>query len=213
MKISKSLAFGAVALVGVGALVAAMSVQAATDRYKFVARGTVTAVNGTLKTVTVSITHITGNGKTDLAGTTPVLKASSAKIYKIAGGKDVRIKLTNIAIGDELVVKGVAKSDGTYTLTWARVHTRSFALVGTLKAHDKALKRLTVATTSSSYRPTTYNNKDVVVKYSSSTKFTSGGVDVNADEINKGDHKIKVTGKVVGNDWEADTFIDNYTGK
>lgn len=212
MKTNK-LILGSGLLIAVFSLLVVVGVQAATDRYQFVARGLVTAVNGTLNTVTVSVTHVTGKAAVDLQGNTPVFKASSAKIYKTAGGKDVRIKLTNIAVGDELVVKGIAKSDGTYVLTWARVHTRSFELVGTLKAHDKALKRLTVATTSSSFKPETYKNKDVVVKYSTSTTFKSGGTVINADEIEKGDHKIKVSGKLVGNQWEADTFIDNYSGK
>lgn len=199
--------------IAVFALLAAVGVQAATDRYKFVARGTVTAIDGTLKTVTVSVTHITGKGETDLKGKTQVFKGSTAKVYKTAAGKDVRIKLTNIAVGDELTMKGVAKSDDTYVLTWAHVNARSFELVGTLKNHDTALKRLTIAAKTSSYKSATYKNKDVVVKYSGSTKFWSNGKELNADDIVKGDQKVKVSGKIVGNEWEADKFIDNYTGK
>lgn len=193
--------------------VGAVTIDAATDRYKFVARGTVTAVDGTLKTVTVSVTHITGKGESDLKGKTIVFKGASAKIYKTADGKEKRIKLTNIAVGDELTMKGVAKSDDTYVLTWVRVNARSFELIGTLKSHDTALKRLTIAAKTSSYKPTTYKGKDVVVKYSDSTKFIANGKEVNADEIAKGDHKVKVSGKIVGNEWEADRFIDNFIEK
>lgn len=205
---------GGIACIAVGLLlIGAATIEAATDRYQFVARGTVIAVDGTLKTVTVSITHVTGKGEADLKGETQVFKGSSAKIYKTAAGQLKRIKLTNIAIGDELVMKGVAKSDDTFVLTWVHVNTRSFELIGTLKDHDTALKRLTIAVTTSSYKPTTYNKKDVVVKYSGSTKFISNGREVNADEIAKGDHKVKVSGKIVGNEWEVDRFIDNYVAR
>lgn len=207
------LAGGASLLLGL-LLIGAISIEAATDRYKFVARGTVTVVNSEQKSLTVSITHITGKGESDLKGKTQTFKGSAAKVFKTgADGKDKRIKITNVAVGDEVLMKGVAKSDDTFVLTFVKVNIRSFELVGTLKEHNQTLKRLTITVKTSSYKPTVYKNKDVVVKYSGSTKFSSGGRDINADEVVKGDHKVKVSGKIVGNEWEADKFIDNYVEK
>ena len=188
--------------------------RAAGDRYKFVARGVITFINDD-NSLDVSVTHVTGKGEDDLKGAKRTFKTvSTTKYYKVASGKDKRITRRNLAVGQEIGFKGVAKDDGSYVITWLRVHDRSFTVIGKLKDVDRGLKEYKVAVTTSTYRPGTYNGKDVIMNYGGNTKFTSGGVERNADEVKVGDQKVRITGTVTDHGkWEISTLQDNYTGK
>lgn len=190
----------------------AIGASAATDKYKFIIRGIVTDVDADQKTLTASVTHVTGKAANDLQGKTPLFKASSAKIYKTGAGKEVRIKLSGVKVGDEIVMKGVAKSDDTFALTWAHVNSRSFEVVGILKERDSTLKTVKLLVKTSSYKSSTYKDKEVVMKYGGNTVFTSGGQSRESDEITAGDQKVKVSGTIVGTAWEISKFVDNYSG-
>lgn len=205
-------AIGAAVLVVLAAWYAAFG-YAAGDRYSFVARGVITFINDD-NSLDVSVTHVTGKGEDDLKGVKKTFKTvSTTKYYKIVSGKDKRITRKNLAAGQEIGFKGVAKDDDSYVITWLRVHDRTFTVVGKLKDVDRGLKEYKVAVTTSTYRPDTYNGKDVVMAYGGNTKFTSGGVERNADEVKVGDQKVRITGKIDSNRWEIETLADNYTGK
>lgn len=188
---------------------AALGSSAATDSYKFTARGVVTAVDADTKIVTVSITHASEKAKNDLIGETKDFRSSTAKVYKSAGSKKVRVKVSSINDGDEIVMKGAAKSDGSFAVSWAEINDRSFTLNGTLKEHDSTHKTLKIAVTSSTYKSSTYNGKDVVVKYTGNTVFKSGGEVREPDDIVADNQTVKVTGKIVGSNWDLDTYAEN----
>ncbi len=209
----KAWIIGGIIILIVIAAVLATAANAASDKYKFVVRGVVTAVDSDAKTITAAITHATGKAKDDMQGKTILFKASTAKIYKTGSGKDVRIKLSGVKVGDEVIAKGAAKSDDTFALSWAHVNARSFEVVGIAKEHNTTLKTFKIKVDTTSYKSSTYKGKEVVMKYSDSTTFTSGGQSRESDEIQGGDQKVKVSGKISGTDWEIEKFIDNYSGK
>jgi hypothetical protein len=210
----------AVALLGavllfVVSMYAAMGDAAGSDRYKFTARGVVTEVDVEGKNLKVNVTHISGKGADDLKGINQLFYASSAKVYKQVSGKDKRVTFRNLAVGQEIGFKGVAKTDDRYFITWARVNDRSFTVVGTLKEVDRNLKTYKVGITSSTYRPDTYKNTDVIMNYGGNTVFVSNaGSELNADDVTAGSQKAKITGTVTDQGvWEIAKIIDGYSGK
>lgn len=210
----------AVAAIG-GALLLALIVlnsgfsQASGTRYSFVARGIITEIEDD-KSLHISVSHITGKGEDDLKGVNRVFRTvSSTKYYKVSAGKDKPVKVTNLAVGQEVGFKGIAKDDDSYVITWLRIHDRAFSVVGTLKDVDRTLKQYTVAVTTSTYRPGTFNGKDVVINYGGNTSFvTNGGASREADEVKAENQRVKITGTVGDhNRWEMTKLIDNYSGK
>lgn len=206
-------AIAGVIVIAAVALYAGFS-SAAGDRYSFTARGVITFINDD-NSIDVSVTHVSGKGEDDLKGAKRAFKTvSTTKYYKVVSGKDKRVTRSNLAVGQEIGFKGIAKDDGSYVITWLRVHDRTFTVIGKLKDVDRGLKEYKVSVTTSTYRPGTYNGKDVIMNYGGNTKFTSGGVERNADEVKVGDQKVKITGTVTDHGkWEITTLIDNYTGK
>lgn len=206
---------GAIAIAGL-ILLALYGLQskAASDRYVFTARGVVTARDTDLKTLNISVTHLdTEKAKDDLLGVNQVFYTPTGKFYKNAAGKDQRITFTNIAIGQEVGFKGVSKTDGKFNITWLRVNDRSFTVVGTIKDVNRTNKTYTVEISSTTYRAGSYKGKNVIMNYGNNSVFTSGGNEVNADDVKAGDKKIKVTGTVTDfNKWEISKLVDNYSG-
>lgn len=204
--------FGALVIAGVSLYAGFTS--AAGDRYNFVARGIISKIedDGALH---VSVTHVTGKGEDDLKGVNRLFKTvTTTKYYKNTGGKDKRVTKRNLVVGQEVGFKGVAKEEDSYVITWLRIHDRAFTVVGKLKDVDRGLKEYKVSVTTSTYRPGTYNGKDVIMNYGGNTKFTSGGVERNADEVKVGDQKVRITGTVSDHGkWEISTLQDSYTGK
>lgn len=203
---------GAAVLVAAVALYAAFS-YASGDRYKFVARGVITAIDN--QWIKVSVTHITGKGEDDLKGVNREFKiVTSTKYYKQVSGKDKRVTVKNLAVGQEIGFKGVAKDDDSYVITWLRIHDRKFTVTGKLKDVDRGLKEYKVEVITSTYRPGTYEGKNVIMNYGGNTTFTSGGAERNADEVKPGDQKVKIIGTVSDHGkWEMEKLLDNYTGK
>lgn len=209
-----AVALTAAVLVVAVALIGAFT-KAADDRYRFVARGVITEIEDD-KSLHISISHITGNGVDDLRGVNRLFKTvSTTKYYKVSAGKDKPVKVTNVAVGQEVGFKGIAKDDGSYVVTWLRIHDRAFTIVGKLKGVDRSLKWYKVAVTTSTYRPGTYDGTDVIINYGGNTVFqTNTGVSREADEVKAESQTAKITGTVGDhNRWEMTKLIDGYTGK
>lgn len=204
--------FGVIIIAAV-ALYAGFS-HASGDRYSFTARGVITQVNDD-KSLDITVSEVSAKGVDDLKGVNQTFRTvTSSKYYKVVSGKDKRVTVNSLTAGQEVSFKGVAKDDDAYIVTWLRINDRSFSVIGTLKDVNRTNKTYTVAVKTSTYKPSTYNNKDVVMNYGGNTVFTSQGSPREADDVTSGEQRVKVTGKITDfGKWEIERLYDNYTGK
>ena len=198
----------------VGIILYTAFAHASGDRYSFTGRGVITQVNDD-KSLDVTVSEVSAKGKDDLRGVNKTFKTvTSSKYYKVVNGKDRRVSVHNLAAGQEIGFKGVAKDDDSFVITWLRINDRSFTVIGTLKDVDRTAKTFTVAVKTSSYKPSTYNNKDVVMNYGGNSVFTSGSESRESDDVVPGDERVKITGTITDfGKWEIAKLYDNYTGK
>lgn len=214
-------------VVGVGLLVIAVIAailitgigsRAAGAKYTFTARVIVTGVDQANKSFKADVTKATPTkAKDDIEGRNVEFKAGTAKVVKVFNGLDKAVTYKNIQIGQELGVKGTAKDDDTYVLSFVRIHDRGFMVVGLLQKHDKANRELTILVTTSTYKPTTYKKETLIVmKYfeSNSTFYSKNTkTPVSFDVVNANNQKVKVTGTFTSsNAWEVSSLIDGYAG-
>lgn len=193
--------------------------QAAGDKYMFTARAIITSVDEANKSFKADVTKATGDKARDnMEGSNIEFKIGTAKVYKSIGGKDKRGTYHNLAIGQEVGLKGAAKDNDTFEVTFARIHQRSFNVTGLLKNHNETAKTLKISVITSSYKPATYtkgteitmNYKDVdTTFYSKSTKLP-----VSFDQVDANNQKIKVSGYIENaSTWQVTQLIDGYNGK
>lgn len=193
--------------------------QAAGDKYTFTARAIITSVDEANKSFKADVTKATGDKARDnMEGSNIEFKTGTAKVYKSIGGKDKRGTYHNFAIGQEVGLKGAAKADDTFELTFARIHQRSFNVIGLLQNHNETAKTLKISVITSNYKPGTYvkgteitmNYKDVdTTFYSKSTKLP-----VSFDQVDANSQKVKVSGYIENaSTWQVTQLIDGYAGK
>lgn len=214
-------------VVGIGALVVAVIVailitgqfsRAGGSKYSFTARVIVTDVDQVNKSFKADVTKaVPTKAKDDIEGRNVEFKAGTAKVVKVFNGLDKAATYKNIQIGQELGVKGTAKDDDTYELSFARIHDRGFMVVGLLQKHDETNREVTILVTTSTYKPTTYTKgTKIVMKYfeSNSTFYSkSTKTPVNFSDVDANNQKVKVTGTFTSsNKWEVSSLIDGYTG-
>ncbi len=182
----------------------------ATDVYKFLVRGIVTEVTSSANSVTMYSTHTSGLSKTDLAGVVQDFNVKTTKFYKWTSGKKVRVTIGSVKVGDEVVMRGVKKSNGQFNVVKLTVNDRSFSIVGRLKDIDTTNRRLTILVGTSTYKQSTYVDKEVVMTYDDNTEFMSLGSIINLDELNADNQKVKVIGAIVNDgQWEVTNLWDN----
>lgn len=216
------LVLGGVALLLLGLLGATLysqRSQAAGDKYKFTARAIITSVDEANKSFKADVSKATGDKAHDnMEGSNIEFKTGTAKVFKSIGGKDKRGTYHNFAVGQEVGLKGVAKADDTFVLDFARIHERSFSVVGLLKNHDTSAKTLKISVITSSYKVSTYTKGTEITMsyrdqdttfYSKTTKTPVVFTDVKAN-----DQKVKVSGYLEkASTWQVTELIDGYTGK
>jgi len=206
---------------GLGALavilgLAAQQSFAASTRYTFTARGIVTAINYENNTATIAGTWASNKGVADIVGHTLIYNVKGAKCYKIESGKKNRATITKtLAVGRTVSYTGLAKSDDTYRITSLVANESSFTIQGKLKDHDLGKKLLVIKVTKSTFNPAKYVNKDVALTYGTSMQFknSTGKLDVNADEVDANNQKVKVDVVVENGNWIAKSLWNEYRGK
>lgn len=204
-------------LFGGGVLLAVMTLavvssnsQAATDDYTFLVRGMVKENDQATKSINVYTTHASPAAKNDLAGNRQDFSLSTAKLLKWVGGKKVPVSLGSVTVGSEVVLSGVKKSDGSFRVSWLVINDRSFDVVGKLRNHDETLNMLTIEVGTSTYKQSTYVNKDVVFLYDETTEFMSLGTVIQQDELNADGQRVKVRGARANGHWELTRVWDSY---
>lgn len=191
---------------------------AAGTKFSFTARGVVTGVDLANKSIEVDVTKaVPTNAKEAMEGENIEFKIGSAKIVKVANGLDKPVTYKNFAIGQEIGMKGTAYNDDTYSLSFARIHDRSFTVIGTVEEHDQSARTIKVEVITSSYKPTTYKaGASITMKYfDGNTTFYNKNLATPEDFTDLGaDHqKVKVMGTVTGSGtWEIKTLVDEFAG-
>lgn len=188
------------------------STQAASAVYSFVARGTITQFDEKNKTIKVEVTKVTGKGKDDLEGnTTEFVIDSSAKVLKVASGKDTRVTYHNLALGQEIGFKGVKKDNDTYVLSFIRIHDRLFQVIGTLEKINKTTKVMNITAISSTYKPQTYpKGSELTMTYTDDTVFRKASTNISLDEVKADAQKVKVWGYIDGSTWKVTQLWNNW---
>ena len=222
MKNFISLAGIGVAAVAMVAVVAIPSTaNAATSVYSFVARGVITDFDNNEGTASIDITKVDGKGKQDLEGNnTEFIVKNASTVYKRSAGKDKRVTYHNLAIGQEVGVKGVKKDNDTYELTFIRIEDRSFIAVGNLESYNANTHTMTILMVSSTYRPTWYNKSrnvkvNMVFGDDYSTFYNHNGkVAISFDDVNADAQKVRLVGYITDtNTWKVTKLWDKYKGK
>lgn len=205
----------ALALVLIVGTALVTTVRASGSKYSFTARGIITSVDEANKTIDVDITKATGKGKDDLEGTNIEIVVEKAKVVKVISSKDKRVTYHNFAVGQEVGLKGTAKDDDTFHATFARIHDRSFTVVGLLQEHNETTKTLEILVTTSSYKPSTYKKGDTItMSYTDESKFRNTSTEVVFSDVDANNQKVKVQGTIENaSSWKVKTLWDNYTGK
>lgn len=211
-RFSVYLVMGVVAISLVAALALwANKTNAGSDRYTFLIRGYVTKVDTVNNTVRVSATHTSPAATADLGGVPTDYNVKGAKFYKWTNGVKKRVSFTKSAVvGDEVVIRGAAKTNGNYNAAWLVVNEKDFEIVGKLRGNDLNKKQLTVLVGTSTYKQTQFANKEVVVQYSNSTKFKAAGKDIDNDDVSANNQTVKVKGQIQSGNWIVTNVWDNY---
>lgn len=207
---------GTVAIIAVSSLYA----QAAEGTYTILARMIVTEVNVSGKTIDGYATHVNSAAKDDLAGVKQVYSVNGATFQKWVGGKKRVIKLNNVIVGDEIVVKGAGSRDSVPQITAVIVNDITFEAVGKLTgvtldsgSVDAGTIKVQIAAKrfiKGGVKNTALDGKDVIFYVDATTDVTSlGGPARVLDEVPANNQLVKVTGeRIDGWKFEVRKLVD-----
>lgn len=210
---------GGVALLLLGLLGATLysqRTQAAGVKYNFTARVIITSVDEVNKSFKADVIKAVPKKATEqMEGTNREFKTGTAKVYKRVGSKDVRGTYHNFEIGQEVGVKGAAKDDDTFELTFARIHERLFTVVGLLQTFSTSAHTAKISVITSSYKPSSYvKGTEINMTYNDDTIFKNNTTAVSDTDVKANAQKVQVKGVITGSStWEIRTFTDGYKGK
>lgn len=197
------------------------SAHAASTVYSFIARGIVTDFDNTNGTVKIDVTKVANKGKSDLEGNNTEFIVKNAKtVYKVVQGKDKRVTYHNLAIGQEVGIKGVKKDDDTYVLNFVRIEDRTFTAIGNLQSYDKNAHTMTLLMISSTYKPNAYNkSKNVKVNMVFGDDYSTfynhnGKAEISFGDLNADAQRVRVMGHITDkNTWKVTKLWNGYKGK
>lgn len=194
-----------------GVLALAYFTSAATTRFSFVGRGIVREHDFAGKNMRVDFTQLSERAKAIGLGASVDVSVGGAKFYKRgANGKLHRINRGNIAVGDEVSLRGTVKSDDRFVATYVTVVDTTFVMKGKLRTYSASSRTMTVDVDTSTYRPATYNKTLVSFIFSAATKFYSDGKEKQLDEVTASDQKVRAEGKRVSNTYfEVTSLYEN----
>lgn len=197
-------------ILGTVAIIAVSSVyaHAAEGSYTILARLIVTEVSVSGKTIDGYATHVNAAAKDDLAGVKQVYSVNGATFKKWVEGKKRVIKLSNVVVGNEIVVKGTGSRDSVPQITEVTVNDITFEAVGKatgVKLDTGSVDQGTIKIQISAKRfikggvtNTALDGKDVTFFVDATTDVTSlGGPARVLDEVPANNQLVKVSGKRV----------------
>ncbi len=181
----------------------------------------VTDFDNSAGTAKIDISKVADKGKQDLVdNNTEFIVKNATTVYKVVAGKDVRVTYHNLAVGQEVGIKGVKKDDDTYAISFIRIEDRSFIAVGNLEKFDENAHTMTVLMVSSTYKPTQFTkSRNVKVNMVFGDDYTTfynkdGKIAISADTINADAQKVRLVGQITDkNTWKVMKMWNLYKGK
>jgi len=214
MRINKLWLGGALGLAAVLSLVAVGS-TAATTSYEFLARGTV-KTGGT--DLNVYFTHTSPLAEADLAGQRSDISISTAKIYQWTLNSKGNlykkpVKAGSLVPGQEVVIKGVKKSNGVFVANWVVINYRGFTINGKLTGVEKDVGYsdqgwVTIEVGNSTYKQSQLVDKDVKMRVDGNTAISSLGKSKNFDEVTVKNQSVRVKGTVVNGQYALSSLTE-----
>lgn len=199
-----------IAAIVAGVLALAYMTTAAVATYSFSGRGIVQEQDLSGGQIRVHWTHLSARAAQTFLGSAVDLRVGRAQILtRKADGTTVRIRQGNIAVGDEVTVRGAVQSDTTLVASKVVREDRSFTMKGKLKTFENGNRRMTIDVSSSTYKSSRYNGRIVTFIFGGQTKFFSGGRAKDRQDVTAADQKVQVDGKVAGDDLEVYTVYEN----
>lgn len=194
----------------VGVFTLAYLTSGASAKYVFQGRGIVKAQDLAGAQMRIAWTHLSTQAAQEFLGSAVEVSVKNAKIYaRGAAGKLQRVRQGNIAVGDEVTVRGTVQTDSTMVASKVIRQDRLFVMKGKLRTFNFGNRRMTIEVSSSTYKPAQFNTKTPTFIFDAKTKFYSLGKLREAEDVTAADQKVRVEGKVVENDFEVHTMHEN----
>lgn len=140
-----------------------------------------------------SAEHVMGDTVEVALKQAPITKMNSV-------GKYVRIKPTNIAVGQEVSVTGTVRSDNSLNVRKVVVTNREFIIKGKLMSIDDDQKIMIIRIGSSNYNQKEYVNKVVTFHYNKETIFAHLGAAQKSEDVKAEGQRVQVQGILTDTD-------------
>lgn len=195
-------------IVGVFAL--AYLTSAGSSQFAFTGQATVRGNTVGDATMNMNFTQLSERAQALGLGNLIGVRVSSATFHKrAADGTLRRIKQGNIAVGDRMSVRGTVRSNDRFVASRIEVVDTGFVMTGKLRTFNRALRRMTVDVTTSTYKSARYKDKTVEFIFSEATQYFTQGVGKSMEDVTASDQKVRVQGKEVGTDLEVTSMNEN----
>jgi len=177
--------------------VMAYATAMAGNRTAFSGKGLVKEVNNATKKVKVYFTLTSKSAESVAMGSTVEVDVKDAAITKKnSAGKYVRIKSSNIAVGQELSINGTIRSDNSLSARKVVVENREFVIKGKLLTIDDTQKFMIIRVGTSNYKQKDYVNKNVTFHYNKETIFVHLGKAQKSADVEAKGQRIQVQGNL-----------------
>lgn len=202
---------GAITAIIVAVFSLAYITASAANKFPFSGRGIVKSLRADHQAMNITFSQMSDRAKDLALGSTLEVQTNQAKIYKPdATGKLRRVRLGNIAAGDEVSVTGQVRSDDRFVANKIVARDRSFSIKGELLTYSYANKKMTVQVLSSTYRPKDFNGGVVTITFPGEVQFYHLGATVEPKDVTASNQKVRVDGKVTNTDeFEATKMWEN----
>lgn len=202
---------GGILAIVMGVFALAYLTSAATTKFAFTGRGVVQEHDFSGKNMRVNFTQLSERAKAIGLGTSQDMSVGNTKFYKKDGkGTLRRIKQGNIAIGEEISLRGTVRSDDRFVASHITVIDTSFVMKGKLRTYSTSQNSMTVDIDTSNFRSSQYIGKVVTFSFPNTMKVFSRGQARALDEVIANDQKIQIEGKLIGNAFlEVTKLLDN----
>lgn len=166
----------------------------AASSYPFLVKGRVEKINTTTNRITVYTPHTSAAATAEMKNKTHTIVFTDAALYEWINGVKQKTQSSRFRVGHEVVIRGMKTTGGTFKADWIVINDRGFTLTGRVREVDTELSTIKVLIGNSTYKPATFNNKEVTLQYRPGTVCKRLGTTVGCQSVAKRNQLIKVQG-------------------
>lgn len=184
----------------------------AADPYPFLVRGRIDSITVKTNRINVYITKTSAKATPDLLNLTTTFTLSGATLEKYEGTTKKTIKLADLRVGHQVVMRGEKSAGGSFKVTSLVINDLNFTVVGKVKAVDTLNKTITILIGNSTYKPTKFVNKEVKMQYTPGTKCMRRGTVIDCEDVAANSQVAKMQGDEAKEslNWVLTKFWDSY---